>query len=320
MINGKKIAIFLAAAAVTLVLDLGTKWWAAGSLASFEHPLPVTVGESEAGKTLEELLHGRELVDVTADSVMRLSPPLDTDKSPAFPVSRITKDRAYYLFESAARTSPPLFLSNPALREFRQRREEGLTREEWKASWQKRQLAWSEYISAEFPYLSDDEVAALLKERLVHPIPMHVSHVAGSVRVKAGETYLVVSRTIEIVPGFLRFIYAENPGAAWGLLRDASLFIRIFFLQFVSLLAMGLILYVTYKVPEGQLISVAALAMIFGGAVGNFVERFGRLAVVDFIDMYVRDSHWPTYNVADIGITVGVALLFIQMLRKQSPF
>jgi signal peptidase II len=59
---------------------------------------------------------------------------------------------------------------------------------------------------------------------------------------------------------------------------------------------------------------------VFGGAVGNFVDRIARHYVVDFIDMYVGSSHWPTYNVADIGITVGVILLAFQMLRKRPPF
>ena len=83
---------------------------------------------------------------------------------------------------------------------------------------------------------------------------------------------------------------------------------------------MFFILYMYRTVPSTDRISQVAFASLLGGAMGNFWERLIQGYVVDFIDMYVGDSHWPTYNVADIAISVGVGLLLLQMLRKKSPF
>ncbi len=322
MSDWKKWAVFAAVVLVTTGLDLVTKKWAASNLANPEHALPLVVGADDAGKSVELFLAGDStLSGVGPGDLILLSPSMKSEGEGDYPVERIGLDRGYFIFEDASRTAVPHHLYNPALKEFYDKRTAGETVEaDWKAGWKDRKVKWATLISENVPTMDEEEAAAALAEGRIHPIPIQTVHPPGAMELKEGDVLMVMTRTIEVVPGFFRLIYAENPGAAWGFLRDAPLLIRIIFLQIVSLFAMGLIVVVVWKTPTGFMPSVVGLAMIMGGAVGNFVDRFLRTVVVDFLDMFIRDSHWPTYNVADIGITVGVALLLIQVLRKKSPF
>ena len=320
MNNVKNLAIFLAVVVAVTVVDLVTKGWAARNLASLDHAVPLLAEDADEGKTLEEFLKGSRFPELKSDVVLLLQPGLETKSGEDYPTRRITQDRGYYVFLSDDKSISPRFMPNPALKEFYARREEGLSREEWKKSRMAKKISWEELLTDEFSFLGEEEIDELLVKHRIHPLPMHLPPLPAATKVRKGDVFLAVSRSIEVVPGFLRFIYAENPGAAWGILRDAPLYVRIIFLQVFSLAAMLLILFVAWKVPPEHIVSLVGLAAIMGGAVGNFVERFDRHVVIDFMDMYIKNAHWPTYNVADIGITVGVALLFIQILRKQSPF
>lgn len=317
----KKWAIFAAIVLVTTGVDLVTKRWAANNLANPEHPLPLPVGPDDAGKTLGEFLQGSRLSGVGPGDVILLAAPIKAAADGDYPVDRIGMDRGYLLFEDSGRRETPLHLYNPALKEFHEKRQEGQSvGSDWKAGWKDRKVKWVTLISENLPTINEEEAASALVDGRVHPVPIQTAHPPAAMKLQEGDTVVVMTRSIEVVSGFYRLIYAENPGAAWGFLRDAPLLIRIIFLQVVSVFAMGLIVVVVWRTPEGFLPSVVGLATIMGGAVGNFVDRFQRTVVVDFLDMFISESHWPTYNVADIGITVGVALLLIQVLRKKSPF
>ena len=71
--------------------------------------------------------------------------------------------------------------------------------------------------------------------------------------------------------------------------------------------------------PRGGWPDHSAIGLIFGGAVGNLIDRARFGAVVDFVDVYYRGWHWPAFNVADSAITVGVALLVLRLLGERSP-
>ena len=318
--KAKRIVIFVIIATAATAIDLGSKEWAKNSLARLEHPLVLTVGSDDDGKTVEEFLAAGPFPDADPRDVLPLARPLEIDATEPYPVSRVTRDRGYYLFLDEDRDSPPLFVANPALKEFSKKKGEGFSMSDWKAAWRDRVVKWPALIVDQFSFLDEEEAVELIDKKLLHPLAMNLPRLKGSIVVSEGESYLLIERNIDIFPGFFRFIYAENPGAAWGILSDAPQLIRKIFLQFVSLAAMLLLLVVAYRAPADQTASAVALAMIFGGALGNFVDRFGRHYVVDFIDMYVNTAHWPTYNVADIAISVGVGILALQVLRKKSPF
>lgn len=120
--------------------------------------------------------------------------------------------------------------------------------------------------------------------------------------------------SVPFVPGFWNWRYVENPGAAWGLLADAPASIRLPFFYGISLAAIVFILvYFRRLAPDQRLLGVA-LSLVLGGAIGNFIDRLHLTYVIDFIDWYIGQSHWPTFNIADAGISVGVALLILDMV------
>lgn len=111
-----------------------------------------------------------------------------------------------------------------------------------------------------------------------------------------------------------RMRYVENPGAAWGFLRDMDLRTRTLFFGAVVLAATVFILLYVRRLPAGQRLQQAALSLVLSGAWGNYVDRLARGYVVDFVDWHWwrrPDLAWPTFNVADSLIVVGVALLLL---------
>jgi signal peptidase II len=121
--------------------------------------------------------------------------------------------------------------------------------------------------------------------------------------------------TVQVIDGFWNWRYVENPGAAWGLLANAADKLRVPFFIVISLAAIAFIISFFRKLPDSQLLLAVSLSLVFGGAIGNFIDRLHLNYVIDFIDWYVGTSHWPTFNVADSAITSGVALLVIQWIR-----
>lgn len=119
-----------------------------------------------------------------------------------------------------------------------------------------------------------------------------------------------------------RMRYAENPGAAWGFLRDLSAGTRtLVFGVVVAAATAFILLYLRRLRPEQRVLQVA-LAMVLTGAWGNYVDRLARGYVVDFVDWHWwnrPDLYWPTFNVADSLIVVGVALLLLFPEPKAAP-
>ena len=111
-----------------------------------------------------------------------------------------------------------------------------------------------------------------------------------------------------------RMNYVENPGAAWGLFRGHSESFRNGFFTLVSLGAVAFILHYYRKLRAEQRYMQVALALVLSGAVGNFLDRLARGYVIDFIEWYWwnrPDIRWPTFNIADSLIVVGVGLLVL---------
>ncbi len=111
-----------------------------------------------------------------------------------------------------------------------------------------------------------------------------------------------------------RMNYVENPGAAWGLFRGFSQGFRNAFFSLVSLGAVAFILRYYRRLRDDQRYLQVALAFVLSGAVGNFLDRLARGYVIDFVEWYWwnrPDIRWPTFNLADSLIVVGVALLVL---------
>jgi signal peptidase II len=145
-----------------------------------------------------------------------------------------------------------------------------------------------------------------------------ISAIAGAVLVLDQLTkYLVMQYIprftfVRVIPGFFDLTNVRNPGAAFGILAGAGAGWRTAFFIVVSLAALAVIGTLVRR--SADRLSLIAFALIGGGAVGNLIDRIRFGEVVDFIDWYVRSWHWPTFNIADSAITVGVGLLAIEML------
>ncbi len=124
-------------------------------------------------------------------------------------------------------------------------------------------------------------------------------------------------QSITLVPNFVHLTFLKNTGAAFGFLAGPRSGLRITFFVLVSAVAIGCVLYLLKNLRPGRKVLVASLSLILGGAAGNLIDRLRTGEVVDFIDLHWHHLHWPAFNVADSSITIGVVLLFIQMLRKQ---
>ncbi len=119
-----------------------------------------------------------------------------------------------------------------------------------------------------------------------------------------------------------RMNYVENPGAAWGLFRGFSPGFRNLFFTLVSVGAVAFILHYYRRLSPGQRFLLVALALVLAGAVGNFIDRVARRYVIDFVEWYWwnrPDLRWPTFNVADSLIVVGVAMLILHPGAQRSP-
>jgi signal peptidase II len=113
---------------------------------------------------------------------------------------------------------------------------------------------------------------------------------------------------------------SHNTGGAWGFLHDASPAIRTPFFLVVSTLAIGAIAGLYRKLEPGQRALRWGLPLVLGGAVGNLVDRVRLGSVVDFLQVYAtiggQTHYWPTFNVADIAIVVGVGLMGIDLVQQ----
>jgi signal peptidase II len=127
--------------------------------------------------------------------------------------------------------------------------------------------------------------------------------------------------TVTVIPGFFNLTNVRNRGAAFSLLSGAPAAFRIVFFITITLIALAVIIVLIRKTHERLL--VVAFSLIAGGAIGNnLIDRIRYGEVVDFINLYIWEKFnflhpWPTFNIADSAISVGVALLAIDMLFKK---
>ena len=122
-----------------------------------------------------------------------------------------------------------------------------------------------------------------------------------------------------VVTSWLNLTLVMNPGLAFGLLGGVPLAWR-WIVAALSIVALVVLARVALRVlPAGGWPGQVAVAFIFGGAVGNLIDRARFGAVVDFVDVHWRGYHWPAFNVADSAISVGVVLLALRLLRDRSP-
>ncbi|MBQ7456854.1 MAG: signal peptidase II [Desulfovibrio sp.] len=140
-----------------------------------------------------------------------------------------------------------------------------------------------------------------------------------------GTKWLVVRsvptwKSIPVIPGCFDLVNIRNRGAAFGFLNRSDIEWQFWLFLAATLVAVAAILWLVHTMKEHAPSFVVGLALIFGGAIGNAIDRLRFRAVVDFLDVYWKDWHWPAFNVADAAICVGamVVFFFISLGRKKS--
>jgi signal peptidase II len=145
---------------------------------------------------------------------------------------------------------------------------------------------------------------------------------AGIILVDQVTKGLVIGRlslyeTLEVIPGFFNLTYIRNTGGAFGIFAGEASWYRTGLFFAISCVALGIIFYLYTRIPPGKPWLDAALAMTFGGALGNLIDRFRFKEVVDFLDFHIGDLHWPAFNVADSALTVGMGIFCFYFVFKK---
>jgi signal peptidase II len=120
--------------------------------------------------------------------------------------------------------------------------------------------------------------------------------------------------SVNVIPGMLDITHATNNGAAFGILNGVEFPYKAAVMVLVALIALAAVGLYAMSLPADQRVARAGLALILGGACGNLIDRALAGHVLDFVDVYWRDYHFWAFNVADSAITVGVALMLLDVL------
>lgn len=127
--------------------------------------------------------------------------------------------------------------------------------------------------------------------------------------------YLVVTNfdlfeKMELIPGVLDFQYVQNTGAGFSILEG-----RMIFFYIITVLALIFLVYLFFKADEKAWLEKLAIALMIGGALGNFIDRLRLEYVVDFIAVNIFGYHFPVFNLADSFLTIGVFFFIISILK-----
>ena len=137
---------------------------------------------------------------------------------------------------------------------------------------------------------------------------------ADQVTKKLVVSLMGVGESLDLLGPAVRFTRTENTGAAFGIFRGRS----VLFVAISALACVAIVVFLR-EIARLRRVEQVGFSLVLGGALGNLVDRVRLGAVVDFIDIGVRDLRWPAFNVADSAIVVGVAVLAVRFLFFSRP-
>ncbi len=138
-------------------------------------------------------------------------------------------------------------------------------------------------------------------------------------------TTMDLNQTIPVIGNFFTVSYILNSGIAFGFFDSNRSPIKAPLLIVISIIALGIILYIFLSLPKEIRHTGLSMGLIFGGAIGNIIDRVIRGEVVDFLDidfpdisipsLHIYMTRWPTFNAADSCVLVGIIMLLIIIIR-----
>lgn len=123
--------------------------------------------------------------------------------------------------------------------------------------------------------------------------------------------------SIEVMP-FFNLTYVHNTGAAFSLLSDAGGWQRWLFAGLAFVISIVISVWIA-KLKKQEVLLAVSLSLVLGGAIGNLIDRVAYGYVIDFLDVYYQDWHWPAFNIADSAICVGVFLMILESFGIGRP-
>ena len=162
--------------------------------------------------------------------------------------------------------------------------------------------------------IADEHAAAPPPQRLLEfVLPMVIVAVDQATKAMVRAS-VPVHDSVTIIPGVLDITHALNSGAAFGILNGADFPFKTVIIAVIATAALiGVGVYAA-SLSHHQIVARIGLALIIGGAAGNLIDRVLTGSVVDFVDVYWGAYHFWAFNVADSAITVGVAIMILDML------
>ena len=120
--------------------------------------------------------------------------------------------------------------------------------------------------------------------------------------------------SVSVIDGFFNITYLQNPGGAFSFFAEKSVLLRNIIFKILPIIVIFL-LFIFYKtIPTSYKFLIFGLSLIISGAVANLIDRFIFGFVIDFLDFYVKNIHWPAFNIADSAISIGIAIVLIDTL------
>ena len=130
-------------------------------------------------------------------------------------------------------------------------------------------------------------------------------------------THFQLGEQVVVWQDYFNLGYVRNTGAAFGILRSAHEDFRSIFFLSMPPIALIIILFILRGVRANDHIQILALSLIFGGAIGNYIDRLRFGYVIDFLEFHWQSKYtWPNFNIADAAIVVGVGILGVLMIRR----
>ena len=129
----------------------------------------------------------------------------------------------------------------------------------------------------------------------------------------AVQNSLQIHESIPIINGFFNLVHVRNKGMAFGFMNRPDINYGVYLLVAASIAAIIFLMIWFFRLKQRENLTILALSLILGGAVGNLIDRVRIGEVIDFADFYVGQYHWPAFNVADSAIVVGAGLIAITL-------